>query len=85
MHLLRGHIVDAHYENGFVLVKQALQLVEVHRFCARLAPHDFFEDEVRMFKGKDWFGIRVVVVKFGVDRRDSKIEETAKIIWVRNM
>ena len=52
VHLLRGDIVDTDNEDGFVFVEQALQLIEVDCFCAGLAPHDFFEDEVRMFKGK---------------------------------
>lgn len=52
MHLLGGDIVDADDEDGFVFVEQALQLVEVDSFCAGFAPHDFFEVEVRMFKGK---------------------------------
>lgn len=52
VHLLRGDIVDADDENGLVFVEQALQLVEVDGFGTGLAPHDFFEDEVRMFKGK---------------------------------
>ena len=51
VHLLRRDIVDRDDENGFVLVEQALQLVEVDGFCSGLAPHDFFKDEVRMFKG----------------------------------
>jgi len=52
VHLLRRDIVDADDEDGFVLIEQALQLVEVYGFGTGLAPHDFFEDEVRMFKGK---------------------------------
>lgn len=52
VHLLRRDIVDADDEDRFVLVEQALQLLEVNGFGTGLAPHDFFEDEVRMFKGK---------------------------------
>ena len=52
VHLLRRDIVDSDDENGFVLVEQALQLVEVDGFGSGFAPHDFFKDEVRMFKGK---------------------------------
>ena len=52
VHLLRGDIVDADDKDGLVLVEQSLQLVEVDSFGTGLAPHDFFEDEVRMFKGK---------------------------------
>ena len=52
VHLLRADIVDADDEDRLVLVEQALELVEIDGFGTGLAPHDFFEDEVRMFKGR---------------------------------
>jgi hypothetical protein len=41
VHLLRADIVDLDDEDGFVLVKQALELLEIDSFVAGFAPHDF--------------------------------------------
>ena len=41
VHLLRADIVDCDNEDGFVLFKQCLELVEVSGFVAGFAPHVF--------------------------------------------
>ena len=42
VHLLRTYIVDRNNEDGFVLLKQVLQLVEVGCFVGGLSPHVCF-------------------------------------------
>jgi hypothetical protein len=41
VHLLRADIVDLDDKDRLVLVKQALEFLEIDRFAARFAPHDF--------------------------------------------
>ncbi len=51
VHLLRRDIVDRDDEDGFVLLQQALELVEVASLVSRFAPHIFLFFEGRIFKG----------------------------------
>jgi hypothetical protein len=43
VHLLGADIVNRDDEDGFVLLKQALELLEVECFGPCFAPHDFFD------------------------------------------
>ena len=52
VHLLRADIVNGHNEDGFVLLEQALELVEIDRLVCCLAPHVFLMED-RMFKGQE--------------------------------
>lgn len=49
MHLLGADIVDGDNEDGFILLKQSFELIEIGCFVFRLAPHIFLL-EVRIFK-----------------------------------
>lgn len=65
VHLLGADIVDRHDEDGLVLLEQILELIKVSRLVGGFSPHDFFGNEVRIFKG--WCVVEVDVEGKGRD------------------